>query len=193
MPLLDRQKKFCEEYMVDCNATQAYLRAGYKCTPSTANRPASRLMSNVDVKAYIAKLRTKQIKKGSITAEEFEKRLDDIYNRCMQLEPELDSEGEPTGKLKFDSAGANRALITLGNARGFFKDDGQESGEITSKDLREARVAINAHVENLIIHRHSSAIPDSGQDEGQEDSGDYTPISPSGIPRVVETDGDNPG
>ena len=38
--LTDNQKAFCDEYLVDFNATQAAIRAGY--SEKTANRIASR-------------------------------------------------------------------------------------------------------------------------------------------------------
>lgn len=46
-----RQKKFCDEYLIDCNATQAAIRAGY--SPKTANEQAARLLANVSIKSYI--------------------------------------------------------------------------------------------------------------------------------------------
>ncbi len=42
-----RQKRFCDEYLVSGNATQA----GY--SPKTANEQGNRLLANVSVKAYI--------------------------------------------------------------------------------------------------------------------------------------------
>ncbi len=41
-----RQMKFCVEYLKDFNATQAYLRAGYKCTQESAANSAYRMMRN---------------------------------------------------------------------------------------------------------------------------------------------------
>ena len=41
MALTDKQKRFCEEYLIDLNATQAAIRAGY--SPKTAEQTASRL------------------------------------------------------------------------------------------------------------------------------------------------------
>jgi phage terminase small subunit len=55
--LTAKQQKFCEEYLIDLNATQAYLRAGYKAKDeNTAYAAASRLLRNVKVKAVIDKL-----------------------------------------------------------------------------------------------------------------------------------------
>lgn len=46
-----RQKRFCDEYLIDCNATQAAIRAGY--SPKTAKQIGQRMLTNVDLKAYI--------------------------------------------------------------------------------------------------------------------------------------------
>ena len=47
-----RQRKFCDEYLIDLNATQAAIRAGY--SPKTACEQASRLLANVKVQDEIA-------------------------------------------------------------------------------------------------------------------------------------------
>lgn len=49
--LNNRQKRFAEEYLIDCNATQAAIRAGY--SPNGLNKRVSRLMANEGIKAYI--------------------------------------------------------------------------------------------------------------------------------------------
>lgn len=46
-----KQKRFAEEYLIDLNATQAAIRAGY--SPKTAQVQGARLLSNVMVSAYI--------------------------------------------------------------------------------------------------------------------------------------------
>lgn len=51
--LTAKQKKFVEEYLIDLNATQAAIRAGY--SPNTAQEQSSRLLSNVMVKNEIDK------------------------------------------------------------------------------------------------------------------------------------------
>lgn len=43
--MTDKQARFCEEYMIDLNATQAAIRAGY--SPKTAQEQSARLLSNV--------------------------------------------------------------------------------------------------------------------------------------------------
>lgn len=47
-------------------------------------------------------------------------RLMSVTERCMQAEPVMDKNGEPTGEYKFDSSGANRALELLGKTMRMF-------------------------------------------------------------------------
>ena len=50
--LTNRQKRFVEEYLIDLNARQAAIRAGY--SPKTAQEQASRLLANVKVQTPIS-------------------------------------------------------------------------------------------------------------------------------------------
>ena len=52
--MTEKQKRFCAEYLIDCNATRAY-KAVYQNVKSdkTAKSAASRLLTNVNVKKYI--------------------------------------------------------------------------------------------------------------------------------------------
>lgn len=52
--LTAKQKRFCEEYIVDCNATQAAIRAGYK--EKYAHTNANKLLQNTTLKQYIDEL-----------------------------------------------------------------------------------------------------------------------------------------
>ena len=52
MPLTPKQERFVEEYLIDLNATQAAIRAGYSA--KTAEAQGSRLLSNVNVSALVA-------------------------------------------------------------------------------------------------------------------------------------------
>lgn len=50
-PLTPKQRRFIQEYVVDWNATQAAVRAGY--SEASANREGSRLLSNVDIQRAV--------------------------------------------------------------------------------------------------------------------------------------------
>ena len=49
--LTAKQQRFCDEYLIDLNATQAAIRAGY--SKRSARQIADRNMSNDDIKEYI--------------------------------------------------------------------------------------------------------------------------------------------
>lgn len=51
--MTDKQKRFCDEYLIDLNATQAAIRAGY--SKKTANRIATENLSKPVIKEYISK------------------------------------------------------------------------------------------------------------------------------------------
>lgn len=49
--MTEKQKRFCDEYLIDTNATQACIRAGY--SKKYANTNASKLLQNTTIRDYI--------------------------------------------------------------------------------------------------------------------------------------------
>lgn len=49
--MTDKQKRFCDEYLIDCNATQAAIRAGYSA--KGINKRVTRMMANDGIRKYI--------------------------------------------------------------------------------------------------------------------------------------------
>lgn len=65
--LTDKQIKFCDEYLIDLNATQAATRAGY--SPKTANEQGSRLLANISIRTRIDKALAEQSKRTGVNAD----------------------------------------------------------------------------------------------------------------------------
>lgn len=65
--LTDKQKRFCEEYLIDLNATQAAIRAGY--SKDTARSTGSENLSKPDIVDYIASLQESRSERTKITAD----------------------------------------------------------------------------------------------------------------------------
>lgn len=65
MKLTQKQKLFADEYIKSGNATDAYVKAGYKCSRSTARRNGNRLLTNADIKSYIS-IKTAEIESHKI-------------------------------------------------------------------------------------------------------------------------------
>ncbi|MBD8262643.1 terminase small subunit [Pantoea agglomerans] len=76
MALTDKQEMFCREYLVDLNATQAAIRAGYK--EKSANRTASINMSKVDIQNRISELKHERNSRIEINADYVLRRLAEI-------------------------------------------------------------------------------------------------------------------
>ncbi len=66
-PLTARQARFVKEYLVDLNATQAAIRAGYSA--KTAQAQSSRLLSNVMVAEAVDAGASKQHAELDLTAQ----------------------------------------------------------------------------------------------------------------------------
>ena len=125
--LTDKQRRFVEEYLIDLNATQAAIRAGYSA--KTANREGSRLLSNVDIAAAISERQQAVSNKLELSAEWVLEKLVENANRAMQAVAVTDSEGAPTGEYKYEGNVANRSLELLGKHLGMFKERVEHTGK----------------------------------------------------------------
>lgn len=73
MALTDKQKQFCEEYLIDLNATQAAIRAGY--SEKTAYRTGADNLRKPQIEEYIAKRQKELSRSTEITQERVIKEL----------------------------------------------------------------------------------------------------------------------
>lgn len=130
--LKPRQKAFVAEYLLDLNATQAAIRAGY--SPRTATAQASRLLTNVKVAEAIAQAVEERAQRMAVDQDWVLDCLRKVVDRCMQAVPVCDRQGNPTGEYRFNAAGATRALEIIGKHLRMFSDKGEEKGP---RDVRE--------------------------------------------------------
>lgn len=73
MTLTAKQQRFVDEYLIDLNATQAAIRAGY--SEKTVEQQASRLLRNVKVRAVVEKGQAKAAQKLEVTKEHIRARM----------------------------------------------------------------------------------------------------------------------
>lgn len=76
MALTDKQEMFCREYLIDLNATQAAIRAGY--SEKTSNEQGARLLANVSVQNRISELKAERNDRIDIDATYVLRRLIEI-------------------------------------------------------------------------------------------------------------------
>ena len=74
--LTAKQNAFVDEYLVDFNATQAAIRAGY--SEKTANSVCARLLVNVGISQEIQKRQHDRAERLSLSVETIERSLTDI-------------------------------------------------------------------------------------------------------------------
>ena len=143
VPLSPRQELFVSEYLVDLNATQAAIRAGYSA--KTARKQASRLLSNVDISQRITEKCQKQAANTGLSVERVLKEA--MRLAFFDIRKLTDSEGNPipVHQLDADTAAAIQGL-ELATERG----PDNESGPTI---VRKYKIADkNSAIERLFKH-----------------------------------------
>ncbi|ELY4302221.1 terminase small subunit [Cronobacter turicensis] len=74
--LTPKQEMFCREYLIDLNATQAAIRAGYSV--KGANAKGAQLLANVSISERVAELKAERNEKVGINAAYVLQRLVEI-------------------------------------------------------------------------------------------------------------------
>lgn len=120
--MTDKQKRFCDEYLIDCNATQAAIRAGY--SKKTANEQGNRLLANVSVKAYIDERLEQLHTKKTADAQEVMEYLTSVM-RGEHKEQTLALCGDGMQEIQDIDVSAKdriKAAELIGKRYGMFKD-----------------------------------------------------------------------
>lgn len=118
-----RQKRFCDEYLIDCNATQAAIRAGY--SPKTAKQIGQRMLTNVDLKAYIDEQLERIHNEKTADAQEVLEYLTAVM-RGQHTEQTLQLIGDGVQKIADIDVSAKerlKAAELIGKRFGMFKDN----------------------------------------------------------------------
>lgn len=118
--LTPKQEAFCAEYLIDLNATQAAIRAGYSA--KTADRIGAQLLGKTWVAERVQSLKQERAKAAQITAAYVLTTIVETIERCKQAEPVKDKDGEATGEYKFDSGAVLKGAELLGKHLGLFID-----------------------------------------------------------------------
>lgn len=114
-----KQERFVQEYLIDLNATQAAIRAGY--SKKTAQEQSSRLLSNVIIADAIKKAQSETAKRCRVT-------VDDVV---LGLHTEATDKGDGSSQSARVGAWAH-----LGKHLGMFKEQVDVNGNINVNILR---------------------------------------------------------
>ncbi len=125
-----KQERFVAEYLIDLNATQAAIRAGY--AEKGAAVEGSRLLANPKVAAAVAAAQAARSERTEITQDYVLNTIRDTIERCKQAEPVVYQNGDPVmintpdGDIvpayKFNAGGVLRGAELLGRHLAMFHD-----------------------------------------------------------------------
>lgn len=127
MALTPKQEMFVAEYLVDLNATQAAIRAGY--SEKTANEQGSRLLANVKISAAISEAQAKRSERTEITQD--------------RVLAEL-------AKIGFSDL--RKVLTSTGNLAGPEDWDDETAGAIASMEIVTRPGGVNGEGEREVEH-----------------------------------------
>lgn len=125
MALTDKMKRFCDEYLIDLNATQAAIRAGY--SKKTARAIGQENLTKLEVQECIRKRMEEKEKKLIATQEEVLKYLTAVLRGETQSEiVVVESSGKTSEAVKVQKAPDEKerlkAAELLGKRYSLFKD-----------------------------------------------------------------------
>lgn len=112
--LTDKQKMFCKEYLVDLNATQAAIRAGY--SEHTAHAIGAENLTKPLIKEQIQREMDDRAVETKLTANYVLNNIIKIGERCVKLDKD---------------SGALRAQELLGKHMKLFNDDASKLPAVT--------------------------------------------------------------
>lgn len=138
MALTAKQVRFVEEYLIDLNATQAAVRAGYSA--KTAGSIGQENLTKPEIAAAIQVRQEKRSERVELSQDWVVERLRENVDRAMQAEAVKDREGNETGDYTYQGSVANRALELLGKHIGMFVDRSEVSVHNLTPEQREVRV-----------------------------------------------------
>ena len=110
--LTAKQEMFVLEYLIDLNATQAAIRAGYSA--KTAALIGCENIRKPNIASAIVEAKAERMAEVKIDAAYVLRQSIKLHERCMQEEPVRDKDGKQTGVYKFEHTGAAKGLEIIG-------------------------------------------------------------------------------
>lgn len=152
--LNDQQERFCHEYIVDLNGTQAAIRAGY--SENSARQIASENLSKPHIRQRINELARERNEAIGLSAQFVIDGIVKNIRRCEQSErvthPNGDpvmcetEDGEVAAVYRYESNSALKGYELLGKHLKIFTDKVEHSGSIQSLSDEE----LNAKLARLV-------------------------------------------
>lgn len=155
VPAADRHERFCQEYLLDLNATAAYQRTYPDASPASCEAAGCRLLGNVKVAQRIADLQAELLNRVQVSQDDILRELmiigySDVRHFVINEQGHLElAEGAPdvawravssvkhrivsngeytTREVEYKLWNKNNALELLGRHRGAFPNKHEHTG-----------------------------------------------------------------
>jgi len=152
--LNDQQDRFCHEYIIDLNGTQAAIRAGY--SERSARQIAAENMAKPSIRKRIAELAAERNEAVGLSAQFVIEGIIKNIRRCEQAEkvrlPNGDpvmcetEDGEVAAVYRYESTSALKGYELLGKHLKLFTEKLEHSGSIETMSDEE----LNAKLARLV-------------------------------------------
>jgi len=190
------ERRFIEEYLIDCNGRKAYTRAGFRAkNDKVAGVLASRLLTRDRVRAGLERRQAQIAELSGVTRERFHRelariglsdmtrfarvkgnrvRIQDTDNLTADESAAISELARTKDGMKIKLHGKVEALKLLGQALGYVKPDGSFTGNI------------NVHIQSVRTSGLKEEIADILKDENvRRELASFLskPTKPAGTPR----------
>lgn len=150
--LTPKQKRFVQEYLIDLNATQAAIRAGY--SPRTANEQGARLLAKASVQSALQEAMKRREKRTEVTADRVVQELAKIAFADLKDFVEFGPDGV---RIKNSKEVDGTVLAEVSETT--FKDSTTRTVKLHPKI--KALELLGKHL-GMFIEKHEHSGPDGG-------------------------------
>lgn len=157
VPTEDRHERFCQEYLVDLNATAAYMRTYPDATPDSARASAPRLLANVS--GRIAQLQAEralrvQVEQDTILKELLILGLSDVRHFAVS----------ETGTLELVEGAPESAWRSVASVKHRMTSHGSGENEFTVREIEYKLWNKNNALE--LLGKHIGLFPNKVEHSG---------------------------
>ena len=122
-----KQTRFAQEYLLDSNAKQAAIRAGYSA--KGADVQGSKLLRLAKVQAIVRKAQTAARERLEVTQDWLIGEFEENHRLAREGNPVLDRYGNPTGGLMRQISASNKALESIAVITGYWVNKHKHGGD----------------------------------------------------------------
>lgn len=162
--LTDKQKRFCDEYLCDMNATQAAIRAGY--SKRTAYRTGADNLKKPQIRAYIDKRMAEKDAELIATQNEVLQYLTSVMRgESVAVEVVVDGDGAKLIEKEPSEMERIKAADQLAKCHGLYRDKDKMKIDLERLEIEKQRLEIEKQKADAAEPDKEAKIVITGYDE----------------------------